>query len=100
MTNPCLTVVTGRGTHSVTNRKGAMAVITHAVIRVFWGKVTSPYAGSQELNIFDLSVPGLRLLERLSSEAYRGDVSNLSQLENFMKTQISKLLLQMVTLRV
>ena len=77
MANPVFTIVTGRGTHSVTNRKGAMAVVTHAVLRVFWGKVTSPYAGSQELNIFELSAPGLRLLGKLSSEAYRHDVSTV-----------------------
>ena len=58
-----------------------MAVITHAIIRVFWGKITSPYAGAQELNIFELSEPGLRLLERLSSEAHRGSVSILCCIE-------------------
>ena len=72
-----------------------MAVITHAIIRVFWGKITSPYAGSQDLNIFELTVPGLRLLERMSSEAYRGAVSDQKPSSNFNEEPcLSKLLLK------
>lgn len=75
MQKPALTVVTGRGTHSVSNKKGAMAVITHAMMRLLMGQITVPYKGSQDFVIYDLSAAGLELLKKISNDWNRGRVS-------------------------
>ena len=80
ISDPCLEIITGRGTHSTTNRRGALACVTHAIIRLLYGRVTQPYNGRQSLSIFAISAAGMKLLEAISAVQFNGNVSteNLS----------------------
>ena len=75
ISNPSLVVITGRGSHSTTNRRGALACVTHAIIRLLYGVVTKPYNGRQDLPIFSISAVGMKLLEAISAVQFNGNVS-------------------------
>ena len=76
MDRPTVRIITGRGTHSsVENRRGSMACMTVAVGRLLLGTVQVPYNGVQEFGLFDLTAGGLKLIELLSKDFFRGQVS-------------------------
>ena len=59
----------------MSNRKGAMACITHAMVRILMGKESIPYQGSQLFNLYELSAAGMKLLETLAAESRPDRVS-------------------------
>ena len=80
MQRPTVRVITGRGSHStVENKRGSMAVVAVTLGRLLLGRVQVPYDGVQEYGLFDLTAGGLKLLQLLNKEYYRGNVSSNSK---------------------
>ena len=83
LSRPFLYVITGRGTHAVTNRRGSMACVVHAVVRVLFGRRSQPYDGRQLLSPFELSSVGLKLLAKISDQTRNGNVSKAFSIRKF-----------------